>query len=382
MKVKRMAVSFVLLASLTLSALGQDPGTRFPVHPDRWTLGPDADWKVYWDDALVEAGLTGKKLFVLVSGSDWCGWCVRLRDDVLLTKAFKEYAKKNFVLLYLDRPQKRIPDDQRLHNNTICRALGIGCCVPFVVIFDADSRCRGAVAGYLPTAGKYIERIENAMARGGELPKSEAVQELFANGYASFAQMVAAEKSKGRQDGWKWSGTRSEPCDSKVDGESAWYYETFSNGGETCARIVAGDEKYAGDLTIPSVLDGYPVTQIDSRAFYRCSELRSVSIPPSVTSIGNCAFSHCSGFKAVAIPMGVTHIGDSAFEHCSGLNIVIVPSSVKKIGYHAFAKCPRVGMVYAFGIDASRMKSKLTRSGLAVGEVRIVEVKHAGRERE
>lgn len=74
--------------------------------------------------------------------------------------------------------------------------------------------------------------------------------------------------------------------------------------------------------------------------------------------------------------------GDSAFEHCSGLNIVILPSSMKKIGYHAFSKCPRVGTVYAFGIDASRMKSKLTRSGLSVGEVRLVEVKHDGRERE
>ena len=43
MKVKRMAVSFVLLASLVLSAMGQEPGTRFPVRPDRWTAGPDAD---------------------------------------------------------------------------------------------------------------------------------------------------------------------------------------------------------------------------------------------------------------------------------------------------------------------------------------------------
>ena len=105
-----------------------------------------------------------------------------------------------------------------------------------------------------------------------------------------------------------------------VDGVT-WYYETFSSGGKTCARIISGSVKYVGDLKAPSSLSGYPVNAIGIFAFSGCSGLTSVTIPSSVTRIGSSAFRGCSGLTSVTIPSSVTSIEEYAFSGCSGLTL-------------------------------------------------------------
>ena len=349
----------VVLAALTSGNLCAADAS---ICPPGWIPGPDANWKVYWDDALVEARLTGKKLFVLAT-SDECGWCVRLREDVLLTAAFREYAKKNLVLLCLDSPGglkrfgKTLPVDQKQHNDAICSVLGLGCCIPCAAVVDADSRRYGFVAGYVKTPKENIAKVEKALAQDGKMPKDGVRPKIFTEGYGGEAA-VAWTDDEGSED-----------C-----GDVTWYYETFTRKGQTCARIVSGRAKYAGDLTIPSSLDGFPVTEIGRRAFYRCTELRSVKIPLGVTKIGKSAFARCSGLELVNVAASVTDIGDYAFEHCRWIRSMAIPSGVSNIGYHAFADCSRGGTVYVTGGDASLVSARLSKSGLAVNKLRFVEV--------
>lgn len=87
------------------------------------------------------------------------------------------------------------------------------------------------------------------------------------------------------------------------------YRYTVSDGEVT---ITGCDLEVSGDLTIPAVIVGYPVTTIGRDAFWMCDSLTSVTIPDSVTTIEEYAFSACDSLVSIYIPDSVTTIGHRA----------------------------------------------------------------------
>ena len=109
---------------------------------------------------------------------------------------------------------------------------------------------------------------------------------------------------------------------------------------EDATITITGCNKSAnGAITIPSKIDGKPVTRIGDGAFEDCTGLTSVTLGNSVTSIGDVAFYDCSGLTSITIPDSVTSIGDSAFLECTGLTSITIPNSVESIGHDAFLGC-------------------------------------------
>ena len=104
-------------------------------------------------------------------------------------------------------------------------------------------------------------------------------------------------------------------------------------------------KNYSGDIVIPSSIEYEgvicSVVSIGEKAFYKCSELTSVTIPNSVSSIGTSAFNGCSSLSSVTIPQNVTSIGDFTFESCGLINFTI-PNGVTSIGIQAFQGCGRL----------------------------------------
>lgn len=52
-----------------------------------------------------------KPLMLFFTGSDWCGWCIRLQNEVFKKEEFTKWAKENVILVELDYP-RRTPQDQ------------------------------------------------------------------------------------------------------------------------------------------------------------------------------------------------------------------------------------------------------------------------------
>ena len=76
------------------------------------------------------------------------------------------------------------------------------------------------------------------------------------------------------------------------------------------------DKKYSGKITIPSEIEGIPITVVGADAFYYCEGLSSVVIPNSVTNIGLRAFSGCSNLTDITIPSTIKVITKDAFYGC------------------------------------------------------------------
>ncbi|MHC1769080.1 MAG: leucine-rich repeat domain-containing protein [Verrucomicrobiia bacterium] len=99
-----------------------------------------------------------------------------------------------------------------------------------------------------------------------------------------------------------------------------------------------------GDVSIPSEIDGLPVTTIGSAAFTGCVNLISITIPDSVTSVEGYwdsmgAFHGCYNLKTITIGKNVTNIGMYAFSQCRSLSTITIPASVTSIGPRAFEGC-------------------------------------------
>lgn len=106
-----------------------------------------------------------------------------------------------------------------------------------------------------------------------------------------------------------------------------------------------------GMVTIPSQINGLPVTSIGSDTFTGCATVTSVVIPESVERIedgiaGGCslpfgAFAY-SAIANVTMGNGITQIGDVAFFGCTNLVSVMLPESVTNVGAYAFSGCSRL----------------------------------------
>jgi len=68
-------------------------------------------WHTNIDEAIAVSKTENKPLFLFFTGSDWCGWCIRLQNEIFKTPEFIAWAKENVVLVELDFPRRTPQSD-------------------------------------------------------------------------------------------------------------------------------------------------------------------------------------------------------------------------------------------------------------------------------
>lgn len=99
---------------------------------------PELSWTSDLNVAHERSQKTGKPIFGFFTGSDWCGWCMKLQRDVFAKDAFKEWADKNVILLELDFPRRKVlPASLQEQNSGLQQAFQVRG-YPTVWLFKAD----------------------------------------------------------------------------------------------------------------------------------------------------------------------------------------------------------------------------------------------------
>lgn len=83
-------------------------------------------WLVNLNEAYEQQEKTGKPIMANFTGSDWCGWCRKLKAAVFDTPEFKEWAEDNVILLELDFPRRmQLPAEIKQQNAQLQQGFGV-----------------------------------------------------------------------------------------------------------------------------------------------------------------------------------------------------------------------------------------------------------------
>lgn len=153
MNLHRFTVLLCLMLGIVTALRAVDPA------PLEWT----SDFAAATEKARVEHRL----VLLNFTGSDWCVWCHRLRDEVFLTAPFAAYAAKDAVLVEIDFPrQKSLPAALKTQNDQLAQRYKVSG-YPTVILVTPDGRELGRT-GYMQGGPKtFIRELRRFAQKAG-----------------------------------------------------------------------------------------------------------------------------------------------------------------------------------------------------------------------
>ncbi|HVV02413.1 MAG TPA: thioredoxin family protein [Verrucomicrobiae bacterium] len=121
----------------------------------------ESDWMTDLPKAQAKAKAEHKLVVMDFTGSDWCPWCIKLRNEVFSKPEFEAYAKKNLVLVEVDFPRaKKQSKAQKEANQQLQQQYKIEG-YPTVVVLNEDGKKVGEL-GYQEGGPKpFIEKLNS-----------------------------------------------------------------------------------------------------------------------------------------------------------------------------------------------------------------------------
>ena len=119
-------------------------------------------WVTDYNAALATAAKESKKVLLDFTGSDWCGWCIKLKKETFDQPAFKEYADKNLVTVEIDFPQRKTLDAQLQKQNSALQEQYQVQGFPTLVLLDPQGKVIKQQSGYIPGGPKgFVEWVNS-----------------------------------------------------------------------------------------------------------------------------------------------------------------------------------------------------------------------------
>jgi protein disulfide-isomerase len=121
-------------------------------------------WMTDFEAAQAKASAEQKPMLLDFTGSDWCGWCIKLDKEVFSRDAFRDYAADALVLVELDFPRgKPQTDEVKAQNEALAEKYGIRG-FPTIVLLSPEGELIDKTGYQRGGAAAYVEHIKGILA--------------------------------------------------------------------------------------------------------------------------------------------------------------------------------------------------------------------------
>lgn len=127
----KLGSRMVILAGLVIFSLAR-LGTA---------TGGDTMWYTDLEKAKAVAAQEHKDILVDFTGSDWCGWCIKLSKEVFSQPEFRTAAQKDFVFVEVDFPnnKSKLTPEAIARNEQLSKTFGVKG-FPTIFLLDAQGQ--------------------------------------------------------------------------------------------------------------------------------------------------------------------------------------------------------------------------------------------------
>lgn len=120
-------------------------------------------WFTNLEKAQEVAQETNIPIFIHFTGSDWCGWCWKLEEEVYSKPIFQEYVEENMVMVTIDFPKKIKQSEEIVaYNRTLATRFGIRG-FPTVQLLNPDGTQIAQTGYQYGGPEKYIEHLKELL---------------------------------------------------------------------------------------------------------------------------------------------------------------------------------------------------------------------------
>lgn len=125
-------------------------------------------WIENFDEAQKRSNSEKKHILIDFTGSDWCGYCIRLDRDVFAKPDFKEFGQKSLVLLEIDFPKgKSQPVELVKQNESLGRKFRVEGYPTLVLLSPEGKEVKRWVGG----GEAFLSELKAAVSNKTDAPK-------------------------------------------------------------------------------------------------------------------------------------------------------------------------------------------------------------------
>ncbi|MCF8405711.1 MAG: FAD:protein FMN transferase [Bacteroidales bacterium] len=150
----RILVSILIVIPGILPSYGQDMLTNF-------------------DEAKIIAVKNQKFIMLNFSGSDWCGPCIKMKNEIFSNPSFKEFAAQNLILVNADFPRQRknkLSEIQIKQNEALAEKYNLDGDFPKTILFTTDEKIvkewigfpKGSVQDFIGEIAQFLPEKKSA----------------------------------------------------------------------------------------------------------------------------------------------------------------------------------------------------------------------------